>query len=55
MFRHYYSLNGPEILDLIYYYKKKKMSKEKFLQKVNKIKIPHKLKKQIKYRSQNIF
>ena len=55
MFRHYYSLNGPEILDLIYYYKKKKMSKEKFLQKVNKIKIPYKLKKQIKYRSQNIF
>ena len=55
MFRHYYSFNGPEILDLIYYYKKKMISKKNFIEKVNKIKIADKLKKQIKYRSQNIF
>jgi hypothetical protein len=55
IFRHYYFFNTIEILDLVYYYFRKKISKKIFLKNLKNIKIPSKIKNQIKFRSQNIF
>ena len=55
IFRHYYFFNTIEILDLVYYYLRKKISKKLFLKNLKNIKIPSKIKNQIKFRSQNIF
>lgn len=55
IFRHYYFFNTPKILDTIYKFNKKKINEKNFLKIIKNIKIPNQLKKQIKFRSQNIF
>lgn len=55
VFRHFYGYNAYEILDLIYEYKNLDMPKNIFLKKIRMLTVPKKLKKIIKYRSQNIF
>ena len=55
IFRHYYFFNTIEILDAVYKFNKKEIIEKKFLKIIRNIKIPSKLKKQIKFRSQNIF
>jgi hypothetical protein len=55
VFRHFYGYNAHEILDLIYEYKNLDMPKNIFLKKIRMLTVPKKLKKIIKYRSQNIF
>ena len=54
-FRHRCAFNVNEILDLVDDFKNKKDSKIHFLKNINKIKQPKKLRKIIKYKSQNIF
>ena len=55
IFRHYYAYNGKEILDLIYDFKKKKIDITSFKKQLKKIRPPKYLKKQIRFKSQNLF
>tara|TARA_Y100000389_G_scaffold197425_1_gene232002 strand:- start:126 stop:1022 length:897 start_codon:yes stop_codon:yes gene_type:complete len=54
-FRHKYAFNVNEILDLIYDYNYKIISRAKFLSSVKKISVPKELKNLIKYKSRNLF
>lgn len=55
IFRHYYAYNAKEILDLIYDFKKKKINPTSFKKQLKKIKPPKHLKKQVRFKSQNLF
>jgi hypothetical protein len=55
IFRHYYAYNGKEIFDLIYDLKRKKINITSFNKQLKKINPPKYLKKQIKFKSQNLF
>lgn len=55
IFRHKFIFNALEILDLCFFFKKKKINHKFFIEEIKKIKLPKKISKQLKFRSQNTF
>ena len=55
IYRHYFGYIVVKILDLVFAFMKKNISTYIFLKKIKNLRLPKKIIKRVKYKSQNIF